>query len=152
MWQFLTLLQEHNNALWAGHGQSFYRSNLALSTHVEKFPKRSNMKSTFCQSHLEDYNWENKIGGKGHWYNWAIKTYLLQMEFALIWLRMPTHTNICNRWWFFASFKLNWCHQTAGMSSIIGFWLRCRVHPKNDISTWIKLSFPFLDQLIISDH
>ena len=52
----------------------------------------------------------------------------------------------------FASFKLNWFHQTPGMFSIIGFWLRCRVHPKNDISTWIKLSFPFLDQLIISDH
>ena len=65
---------------------------------------------------------------------------------------MPTHTNICNLWWFFASFKLNWFHQTPGMFSIIGFWLRCRVHPKNDISTWIKLSFPFLDQLIISDH
>ena len=22
------------------------------------------MKSTFCQSHLEDYSWENKIGGE----------------------------------------------------------------------------------------
>ena len=46
----------------------------------------------------------------------------------------------------FASSKLNWFHQTPGMFSIIIFWLRCRVHPKNDISTWIHLSFPFLDQ------
>ena len=61
-----------------GMAKAFYQSNLALSTHVEKFPKRSNMKLTFCQSHLEDYSWENKIGGRRHWYNWAIKTYLLQ--------------------------------------------------------------------------
>ena len=62
MWQFLTLLQEHNNALWAGHGQSFYRSNLALSTHVERFPKKVKyevniLSKSFGGLQLREQNW-----------------------------------------------------------------------------------------------
>ena len=115
------------------------------SCFIHKFriiSQKVNIGSTFVR-HLEDYRWEGKIGGEGHWCNWAIKTYLPQMGLHWFsWKCQQTKTFAISDG--FASLNLNWFHQTSGMFSGVGFWLRCQVHPDNDISTWIKLSFPFL--------
>ena len=107
-----------------------YRPNLALSTHFEKFPKRSNMKSnilskSFGNLQLGEQDWWEgtliKLGDKDISSTNGVRIDLVE--------NANTHKHLQSLM-VFASFKLNWFHQTPGMFSIIGFWLRCWVPPK----------------------
>ena len=124
----------------SGHLFHFYKSITTLcgqtwpkllsvkSCFIHKFriiSQKVNIGSTFVR-HLEDYRWEGKIGGEGHWCNWAIKTYLPQMGLHWFsWKCQQTKTFAISDG--FASLNLNWFHQTSGMFSGVGFWLRCQV-------------------------
>ena len=93
-----------------------YRSNLALSTHFEKFPKRSNMKSnilskSFGRLQLGEQDWWEgtliTLGDKDVSSTNGVRIDLVE--------RWPTYTNICTSLMVFASFKFKWFHQTSGI-------------------------------------
>ena len=85
MWQFLTLSQEHNDALWAGHGQSFLSVEYCIIHTCQKISQKVKyevniLSKSFGGLQLREQDW----WGGTLIYIWAIKTYLLHIEFALI--------------------------------------------------------------------
>ena len=72
-------------------------------------------KSSLCQSHMEDCNWEDRLVETSIDVNWAIITYFLQWVSTVL-VERCQQTKHLQSWWF-CILNLNWFHQGCFLAS-----------------------------------